>query len=153
MFDPRNVSFGGTAAIVTSTGLIVGLDTATISREILITSLLIVGIADNLTDMLSVHIYQESEGLPKQQALNTTIANFGVRLSVCLSFVGIVALLPMQIAMAVAVGWGLLLLAGITYLVAKARRARILPEIVKHAAVAVAVIILSRMIGAWLPSA
>ena len=150
MFDLRKVSFGGTAALVTSTGLIVGLSAATVAKEVVIGSLLIIGIADNLTDTLSVHMYQESEGLPTRNALRTTVANFIARLGVCLSFVVIVALLPTQTAIGVAIGWGLLLLTGLTYLIARARDVRAAPEIVKRVAVAIAVILLSRSIGAWI---
>jgi len=149
MVDVRKVSFGGTAALVTSMGLIVGLDAATTARGVVVGSLLIVGLADNLTDALSVHVYQESEGLPERQALLTTVTNFGARLGVSLSFVAIVALLPTDVAIVVAVGWGLLLLSGMTYLLARSRRVRAGPEILKHAAVAIVVIALSKAIGAW----
>src|ERR1017187_5090628 len=51
----RNFSFGATAAIVTSIGLIIGLDAATATKATILSGLLIVAIADNLTDSLSVH--------------------------------------------------------------------------------------------------
>ena len=44
--------------------------------------MLIVGLADNITDALSVHVYQESEGRPEPQAFRRTIANFLARLAV-----------------------------------------------------------------------
>ena len=66
-FDLRGVSFGSPAAIVTSMALIVGLDAATATKAQVVGALLIIGIADNLTDSLSVHIYQEAERLAEQQ--------------------------------------------------------------------------------------
>jgi VIT1/CCC1 family predicted Fe2+/Mn2+ transporter len=153
VFNVRNVSFGGAAALVTSMGLIVGLNAATAVRGVVIGSLLIVGLADNLTDALSVHIYQESENLPERQALRTTIANFSARLGVCLSFIVIVALLPAGTAVVVSVAWGFLLLAGLTYMLARTRRVRALPEIFRHVSVAVIVIASSKAIGAWVLAA
>ena len=73
-FDLRWISFGSPSAIVTSMALIVGLDTATATRMTVLASLLIIGIADNLTDSLSVHIYQESERLAGTHAFRTTVA-------------------------------------------------------------------------------
>ena len=86
MFDLRGVSFGSPAAIVTSMALIVGLDAATATKAQVVGALLIIGIADNLTDSLSVHIYQEAERLAERQALRTTVCNFFARLVVSLSF-------------------------------------------------------------------
>jgi ABC-type molybdate transport system permease subunit len=82
MVDPRKLSFGSTAAIVTSMALIVGIDATRGSTGALLSSILIAGLADNLTDSLSVHIYQESEKLPERQAFRTTATNFVARFSV-----------------------------------------------------------------------
>jgi len=63
MIKPTRISFGGTAAIATSMALIVGLDAANAGRTVIVSALLIAAVADNLTDSLSVHMYQESERL------------------------------------------------------------------------------------------
>lgn len=71
-----------------------------------------------------------------------------------LTFIGWAVLLPSRWAVPVALGWGLCLLAGITYWVARTRQVRPWPEILKHVAVAVLVITVSRVaamaIFAWL---
>jgi hypothetical protein len=147
MFDLRRLSFGGPAAIVTSMALIVGLGTATTAKAAIIGSLLVIGLADNLTDSLSVHIYQEAERLAHRQALRTTIANYVARLTVTASFVLLVLLLPMQAAAFAAVVWGIFLLSGLSYLLATARQVSATGEIVKHAGVALGVIVISKAIG------
>jgi VIT1/CCC1 family predicted Fe2+/Mn2+ transporter len=152
MFDLRKLSFGGPAAIVTSMALVVGLDAATAARTAVVTSLLIIGVADNLTDSLSVHIYQESENLAERRALRTTVANFFTRLLTALSFVFLYATLPAPASIYVCVLWGFFLLAGISWLLARVRGASVFSEIWKHSAVAVVVIALSKAIGSWLPS-
>jgi len=63
MINPTRFSFGGTAAIVTSMALMAGFDAANAGRATLVSALLIAAVADNLTDSLSVHMYQESERL------------------------------------------------------------------------------------------
>ncbi|HVW69088.1 MAG TPA: hypothetical protein VHB68_08930 [Steroidobacteraceae bacterium] len=148
----RRISFGATAAIVTSMGVIVGLNAATAQRATIIGSLLIIALADNLTDSLGVHVYQESERLAEQQAFRTTVANFATRLLVSLSFVAIVALIPTAArAILASLVWGSLLLAGLSYLLAKEREVAAWSEICKHCAVAAIVIALSAAIGTWIP--
>lgn len=147
MLDLRQLSFGAPAAIVTSMGLIVGLDAATATKAMVVGSLLIAGIADNLTDTLSVHIYQESERFAARQAFRTTIANFTARLIVSASFILLILLLPTLIAMVICVIWGFLLLSGLSYLLAKTRGANPLSEICKHTGVALVVIAISQSVG------
>ena len=147
MIDLRKVSFGGTAALVTGMGLIVGLNAATAAKSAVITSLLIIGIADNLTDSLSVHIYQESERLPERDAFHTTIANFFVRFLVCVTFIAILLVLPASAAIVVSVIWGFVLLSLLSYFLARKRGVRVAPEVLKHCMVALAVIVISRGIG------
>ena len=75
------VSFGAASAIVTSMGMIIGFGAANISKPTIVAGLFIVGLADNVTDSLSIHIYQESERLEQQAAFRTTIGNFATILS------------------------------------------------------------------------
>jgi hypothetical protein len=149
---PTWISFGGTAAIVTSMGLILGLDAASTSRETVVSALLIFALADNLTDSLSVHAYQEAEHLEASEAFSSTVANFVVRLLVALSFVAIVAFSARLWLSAIAGAWGFSLLALLTYQLAKARNVNAGKEILKHVVVAACVIVVSRWVGAWIAS-
>ncbi|HEX3953015.1 MAG TPA: hypothetical protein VHW90_05540 [Stellaceae bacterium] len=150
MFELKKLSFGGPAAIVTSMGLIVGLDTATATKAAVVGGLLIIGLADNLTDSLSVHIYQESERLAERQAFRTTVANYFSRLTVTVSFVFLFALLPSTAAIATCLAWGLFLLCGLSYLLAKERQVSAAGEILKHVGVAFAVIAISKVLGLFI---
>ena len=97
-----NVSFGGTAAIVTSVALIFGLDAATATKGTIVSGLLIVALADNLTDALSMHVYQESERrLEPREAFIATSSNFVTRLLLALTFVLLVVMLPLASAVVV----------------------------------------------------
>jgi len=146
----RRYSFGGTAAIVTSVGLIVGFGAASVSRATTVSGLLIIALADNISDSLSIHIYQESENLEARAAFRATLSNFVARLLVVLSFVTIVLLFPRGYALATAMGWGFLLLGALSYVLARERRVSPLREIVKHFAVAIGVVVVSRVLGAWI---
>ena len=145
-------SFGSTAAIVAGMALVIGLDAAALPKSAIVSSLLIVAIADNLADSLSIHVYQESERLEPGRAFLATLTNFGARLVVSLSFVLIVVLMPLRGAVVVSVVWGLSLLAALSWMIARQRRVRVLPEVVKHLLVAVTVIFLSKLLGEWIPA-
>lgn len=144
------LSYGGTAAIVTSMGLIVGLGVAAQSRAAIVSSLLLVAIADNLTDSLAIHIYQESEQLEARHAFRSTVFNFLARFVVASSFVFLAFLLPPPLLVPIALGWGVVLLGALTFLVARSRGARPAPEVAKHLGVALLVIVASRLIGTWI---
>ena len=144
------VSFGAASAIVTSMGVIIGFGTAGISKPTIIAGLLIVGLADNLTDSLSIHIYQESERLEERAAFKATIGNFATRLLISLSFVVLVFLFSSTNMFLVCLVWGVLLLTSLTWFVARNRNANVLIEILKHLAVAAAVIAVSRVTGTFI---
>jgi hypothetical protein len=150
MVDPRKLSFGSTAAIVTSMGLIVGIDATKGSMGALLSSILIAGLADNLTDSLGVHIYQESERLPERAALRTTVTNFIARLCLSLTFVAILVAFPRWTAVRLSVIWGFFWLSALSYLLARARAVSAWSETWKHGVVAVVVILMSRAIGIWI---
>ena len=148
MIKPTRISFGGTAAIATSMALIAGLDAANAGRAVMVSALLIAAVADNLTDSLSVHMYQESERLERREAFVGTLTNFATRFIVCLSFVLIVALFREHAAI-VGIIWGMSLLTALTYILARHRHVRALSEVGKHLAVATVIIFVSKSIGHW----
>ena len=152
MLNPRRFSFGAVSAIVTSMGLIIGLGAARAGTATIVSTLLILGFADNITDSLSIHMYQEAEKLEERTAFRATITNFLARVLVALSFVEIVLALPRRHAEVVAFAWGCLLLAVISYITAQTRGARPLLEVAKHIGVAFLVIAASRIIGEWISS-
>jgi VIT1/CCC1 family predicted Fe2+/Mn2+ transporter len=145
-----NFSYGATAGIVTSLALIVGLDAATATEAAIVSGLLIVALADNLTDALSIHIFQESERLEAREAFRTTLTNVGTRLFISLTFVLVVVLLPMASALVVSVIWGLSLIVALTYILARERKVSVTIEIAKHVSVALVIILVSRAIGVWI---
>ncbi|MGE5090184.1 MAG: hypothetical protein ACM3QY_13735 [Candidatus Levyibacteriota bacterium] len=147
---PTWISFGGTAAIVTSMGLILGLDAANTSRQTIVGALLIVALADNLSDSLSVHAYQEAEGLERREAFLSTAANFVTRLLVASTFVAMVVALPHEWLPVAACAWGFALLALLTHRLARARDAPVAKEVAKHVVVAALVLAVSRWVGTWI---
>lgn len=145
---PTGFSFGGTAAIVTSMGVIVGFSASTVARGPIVSSLLIVALADNISDSLSIHLYQESENLDGRAAFRATLTNFAARLVVSLSFVVLVLVLPRNVLAGVSLGWGMLLLGVLSYVLARARKVSTWREVAKHLLIAAIVVVVSRVSAA-----
>jgi hypothetical protein len=146
-FNLRWISFGSPSAIVTSMALIVGLGAATAAKATVLASLLIIGIADNLSDSLSIQIYQESERMKQRQAFSSTAANYAARFAITGSFIVLLLTLPTRAVVYTCIAWGGFLLSGLSYLLAKARHVGALSDIGKHLGVAAVVIFLSNAIG------
>ena len=147
MVDVSQFSMGATAAIITSTALIAGIHQGASARVGVITGLLVVAIADNISDSLGIHIYKESEGASQGDIKSTTLGNFLVRLFLVLTFVAIVAFSSSRTAFVVSSVWGLVLLAVLSYLIAKKRKKRLLREVLVHLAIALAVIAGCKLMG------
>jgi len=147
MMNINRFSIGATAAITTSMGLIAGLTQGEIAKTGIITGLLVIAIADNISDSLGIHIYKESEGASQQDINLHTYGNFIARLFLVFTFVLIVLLFPSRLALIVSSIWGLVLLAILSYLIAKIKKTSPLLEIVWHLIVALLVIAGSKLLG------
>lgn len=147
MVNVNKFSMGATAAIITSMGLIAGLNQGDSARTSVITGLLIIAIADNVSDSLGIHIYKESEGASRRDINSFTYGNFIVRLFLAFTFVLIVLMFSSHTAFIVSSIWGLVLLTILSYLIAKKRKTSSLREIVWHLAVALMVIAGSKLLG------
>ncbi len=143
----NKISLGATSAIVTSMGLIAGLTHGDNAKTAIIGGLLVVGIADNISDSLGIHIYKESEGVNKQEIKSSTLGNFIVRLIITLLFVTVVLLFPPHIAYIVSSVLGMVLLSAMSYLIARIKMTHPLREVVNHLAIALIVIIGCKFLG------
>ena len=144
------VSFGATSASSRASGWWSDSVRADVPKSAIISSLLIVGLADNLTDTLSIHIFQESELLEPRAAFRATISNFLTRACIAGSFVVLMLLLSGALAILSCLARGIALLVCLTYLVARNRGASVTSDLIKHIAVVAIVIVASGLIGSWI---
>ena len=140
-------SFGSTSAIITNLALMAGLHSEANAKVSILGGILVVALADNISDSFGIHIYQESEKIETREVWTSTITNFLSRIIVSLSFVGLIVLLPLNTAICASLAWGLGLLAVISYIVAKNEDSNPYLSILTHLLIAVAVIFLSNLLG------
>jgi len=79
--------FGSAAAIITNLGIIAGLFSSHNARGNIIGSILVIAVADNISDTLGIHIYQEAEGLKAKEVWISSFTSIISRFVVSLIFV------------------------------------------------------------------
>ena len=65
----KGFSFGLTSGVITTLGLIVGLHSGTHSKLVVIGGVLVIAVADALSDALGIHISEESENKHTQREI------------------------------------------------------------------------------------
>jgi VIT1/CCC1 family predicted Fe2+/Mn2+ transporter len=114
--------------------------------------MLVIALADNISDSVGIHIYQESECLDMREIWLSTFSNFFTRILVSFTFISLVLFLPLNIAVISSIIWGLLLLAVMSYVIARSRKINPYLAILEHLSIAVAVIIASSFVGSFILS-
>ena len=146
-------SFGLTSAIITTLGLMVGLQSGTNSKAVVIGGILIIAIADSLSDALGIHIAEESENKHTAKEIwESTLTTFISKFIFTLTFVVFLLLFKLPTAIILSVAWGLLLLCIFSFYIAKAQSARPWKVVAEHLIIVSAVIVITHYIGNWIGS-
>jgi len=141
-------SFGTTSAVVTSLAFVVGLSGT--SKPTIILSLLVFAVADNISDSLGIHIFQESDLKNARVIRVSTFSNFFTRLSLVLIFVLIVAFLPIDYAVIASLIYGMSALSVLSHLIARERKSSVYTSIFWHVSIAILVIAVSYVLRVWI---
>ena len=146
-------SFGLTSGIITTLGLMVGLNAGTHSRLAVIGGILTIAIADAFSDALGIHISEESENkhTPKQ-IWAATLSTFFSKFIFALTLVIPVLLLELATAVLVSIIWGLSMLCVFSYRMAKEQNEPSWKVIAEHLIIALVVIAATYWVGNWVSS-
>jgi VIT1/CCC1 family predicted Fe2+/Mn2+ transporter len=144
------ISFGLPSGVITTLGLIIGLHSGTHSKLAVVGGIIVIAIADALSDALGIHIHEESENVhDAKQVWTSTFATFLSKLLTALTFLIPVLFLDLSMAIIVSVIWGLLILSILSYHIARMSNVRPWNAVFEHLIIAVAVIIISHLVGKW----
>ncbi len=146
-------SFGLTSGIITTLGLMVGLNAGTHSRLVVIGGILTIAIADAFSDALGIHISEESENkhTPKQ-IWAATLATFFSKFIFALTFIVPVLLFELALAVLVSIIWGLSMLCVFSYRMAKEQDEPPWKVVAEHLIIALVVIAATYSVGNWVSS-
>ena len=147
------ICFGLTTAVITSLGMIVGMHSATSSKLSVVAGIVVMAIADGLSDAVGLHTAEEAEvengkskHTPKEIWLTTLFAFLSVS-GFTLTFAIPVLICPLETAVILTIAWGMLLLILLNFYIAKIRRENPIKLISEHILLAIFVIIVSHLVG------
>jgi VIT1/CCC1 family predicted Fe2+/Mn2+ transporter len=147
----KGVGFGLTSGVITTLGLLIGLNASTHSRVVIISGILVIAVADSLSDALGIHASEETEKNHSHGEIwMSTVSTFLSKGVFSLSFVLPILLLPLSQAIIASIIWGLTLIIILNYHLAKIRKTNISTSLIEHVVIAIIVIILSHLIGSYI---
>ena len=144
----KGFSFGLTSGIITTLGLIVGLHSSTHSAKVVIGGILIIAIADALSDAFGIHVSEESENQHTQKEIwQSTVATFFSKFVFALTFIVPVLLLPLNQAIIMSIIWGVLLISFFSYYIAYQQKVKAYKIVLEHLVITIFVVIITHYIG------
>lgn len=144
------LSFGLTSGVITTLGLLVGLHSGTHSRAIVIGGIMTIAVADAMSDALGIHVSEESKNSgPTIHVWEATLTTFIAKFVIAVTFVIPVLIRPLDQAIMISVIWGLLLLAILSFFVARAQAIPPWKVIGEHLIIALCVVAMTHAVGDW----
>lgn len=145
------LSFGLTSGVITTLGLMVGLSATTNSKVFVLGGILTIAIADAFSDSLGIHVSEESENKHTQKEIwESTIFTFIFKFLVASTFLVPVLLFELPTAVLASIIWGLLLLAILSFAIAKAQNEKPFGIVAEHLIVALVVVAAANYAGSWI---
>jgi VIT1/CCC1 family predicted Fe2+/Mn2+ transporter len=142
--------FGATSGVITTIGLIVGLNSGTSSITAVLGGILVIAVADAMSDALGIHLAEEANpDTTHAHVWAATIVTFITKFVFSISFAIPLLLLPLGTAVVASVVWGMLVIVVLSYFLARSQNESPVAIIAEHVGIAALVVILSHYIGVW----
>ena len=143
-------SFGLVSGIITTLGLIVGLHSSTHSRIFIIGGILVIAIADALSDAMGIHISEEAENRHSSGEIwESTLSTFLSKFVFALTFLVPIVAFELNTAIWVCIIWGMFLITVFSVYLARSQQKKVSHIVLEHLALAIVVVILTHYIGDW----
>ncbi|HOZ53303.1 MAG TPA: hypothetical protein PK142_01335 [bacterium] len=144
----KGLSFGLTSAVITTLGLMVGLNSGTGSKLAVISGILIIALADAFSDSLGIHVSEESNKKNKvRHVWEATIVTFLTKFLFALTFVIPFLFFNLMTSSIISIIWGIILLSVLSYKIGQQGKENPLRVVGEHLLIAVIVITLSYFLG------
>ncbi len=142
--------FGATSGVITTIGLIVGLNSGTKSVIAVLGGILVIAVADAMSDALGIHLAEEADpSTTHGHVWSATIMTFLTKFAFSISFAVPLLLLPLATAVLASVIWAMLVIIVLSYFLARSQDEPPLAIIAEHVGIAMLVVIFSHYIGVW----
>jgi VIT1/CCC1 family predicted Fe2+/Mn2+ transporter len=142
--------FGATSGVITTLGLITGLNAGTQSITAVLGGIFVIAVADSMSDALGIHLAEEANpATDHQHVWQATITTFLTKFVFTLSFAVPLLLLPLGPAVIASILWGMLVIIVLSYFLARSQNQSPWFIILEHLGIAILVVVLSQFIGVW----
>ncbi len=142
--------FGATSGVITTIGLIVGLNSGTRSVTAVLGGILVIAVADAMSDALGIHLAEESDpDTTHGHVWSATIMTFVTKFVFSISFAVPLLLLPLSTAVIASVAWGMFVIVVLSYFLARTQGESPMAIIGEHLVIAILVVVFSHYIGVW----
>lgn len=146
----KGFSYGLTSGVITTLGLMVGLHSSTHSKLAVVGGILVIAVADAMSDALGIHISEEAENQHSEKEIwEATIFTFLSKFIVAGTFIIPLFLLAFNLAIITSIAWGLSLITIFSLIMAKSQNNKPLKVITEHLLITLVVIALTHYLGDW----
>ena len=142
--------FGATSGVITTLGLITGLNAGTHSVTAVLGGIFVIAVADAMSDALGIHLAEEANpNATTQHIWSATISTFLNKFIFAISFAVPLLLLPLDQAVIASLLWGMLVIIVLSYFLARAQKVSPVLIVAELLGIATLVVVLSHLIGEW----
>ena len=147
----KGVSFGLTSGVITTLGMIVGVNASTSSRLAVIASIVAIAIADAFSDAVAMHVSEESESIhTKKDIWEATMATFLTKFIFAMTFVIPLLFLTLDSAVLVDIIWGLLIMTVFNIFLARSQEENVFRVVFEHLTITIIVVLITYIAGSFL---
>lgn len=146
------ITFAATSTVITTLGLMVGLEAGTSSRIAVIGGILTIAIADAIADAFGIHVSEESENHHTTKEIWTsTVATFVAKVLFTLVFAVPVLLFDnLQTAIIINIGIGATIIIVSSWRMAKQQKKKAWNVIGEHIMIMIVAIVVTHFLGKWI---
>ena len=146
----KGFGFGLTSGVITTLGMMVGLNASTHSKLAVAGGIIAIAIADAFSDAVGIHVSEESENRHSTREIwEATVSTFIFKFLFALSFVLPVLAFKLHVAIGVSVVWGLTLIVIFSYHMATQQGVKPHAVILEHVCIVALVILITHYVGKW----
>lgn len=143
----KGFGFGLTSGIITTLGMMIGLDQGTHSQIVVLAGIGVISITDALSDSVAIFMADEAELQPESSIWQESLSTFFSKFLIGASFALPIIFLDLTLAIITSVVYGLVLITVLSFFIAKWEKRPIAKIVFGHLAVTILVITVSGLVG------
>ena len=144
----KGVGFGLTSGVITTLGMIIGLHSGTRLKLAVEVGIIVLAIADALSDAMGIHVSEEAEMEHTTKELwQASFFTFISKLLFTLTFIIPIIFLDFSTAILTSIFWGLFLITAFSFYMARSQKQNPYKVIAEHVFIAALVVLLAHYLG------